>query len=316
MASLPIDPNSLLPNSQRKELVKQGIDYLEQWLIDMIRIGVLQYDFSHSSMREISSRMVDAKMGGVARRLRGLATLDKSDQNWLENLLGELASIYLLVSSFKKIDELPINLQHSIYSVSGFSIQKKQLATSDGIQDLWMIMGIKLEEEENLKARYCWVMGSNSKRSALLLDFAFGRTAFESQLKFSQSYHGKLVYYPGSFPFRGFLINPVSTPKKNSFPGTFPHFTKFLDVYAHAVSKNPFMNSFPVAVRDVMMITSEESWELVDIENNAIPISNASEKLWPLFASQGGDRMAVFGIWNGDKIELLSATIAGHHYQL
>ena len=316
MATSLNDLGSLTPSEERRKLIKSGIDHLDLWLSDLIRVGLLQYDFSRESMQEIASRMVDAKLGGIARRLRRIATLARSDPQWFKKVLDELAFIYLLVTSFKKIDQLPKSLQHTIYSVSGYSLQKRQLAALDGVHDEWMVMGLQFEEEENLRARYCWMMGCRSKRSALILDFAFGRSGFDTQISFHQSYSAKLVYYPSSFPIRGFLIDAVTRPKPNFFPGAFDHFSKFLDAYAYAVSKNPFLFTFPACIRNVLLKVRGQSFELHDINGKSLPVSTAPDKLWPLLATQGSDPISVFGTWRGETMEILSAVATGHHIQI
>jgi hypothetical protein len=317
MDSLPNDlSSSLLPPSDRKDLIGLGIGQLEIWLRDLIRVGLLQYDFSPESMQEIAARMVDAKLGSIARRLRRLASYKRSDPFWFHQVLGDLADMHLMVRAFHKIEQFPSSLQHTVYALSGYSIQKKQLQQMEGLVDQWVIMGIQITEEDNLKARYCWIMGRQSKRSALLLDFAFGRADFEVKLNFNMSYAGRFVYYPGSFPLRGVLFDPTPIKIATIFPGAFKNISSYLDVFALAVSKNPWLNQFPVSLENVKLVEQKGVFKLLDEENRVVDISNGEQSLWPLYASQALKAFSIFGIWDGQKMQLLSALADQSHFQI
>lgn len=309
-------PASFLPSPEREDLMLKGIMQLETWLYDVIRIGLLQYDFSETSVHEISSRLVDAKLGGIARRVRRLSTFNRSDPGWFHDILTILGELYLLISAFKKKDQLSENTVTSIYILAGYTIQKSELTTLPSIPDQWMITGIEYSEEENLRSRSTWIMGLQSKRSALLLDFAFGRTEFDPKFDFNRSYEGKLVYYPGSFPLRASLFQPVAISKIKTFPGAFDGILKFLDVYAMAVSKNPWIRDFPASIKDVRLLRAGTNFLLQDGESQQMQLLNEPYGLWALYASLALQPCTIFGIWNGRKIKLLSVRDGSDHYQI
>lgn len=285
----------------------KGIEQLEQWLHDIIRIGLLQYDFGEKSIFEISSRMVDAKLGGIARRIRRISTLNRADPQWAEWVLSILSELSLLVSAFQKRHDLNLSSQISIYTIAGFNITKTELLKLSPIEDSWLICGLHYEEEENLRARFMWVMGQKSKRTALILDFAFGRTEFEFKYDFKKSYQGSLRYYPGSFPVRAHLQNPVALQKIRMYPGAFESIDKFLDIYATAVAKNPWINEFPACIKEVSLLRSREGqFVLEDNQGKMMKLANNPETVWPIFASLALSPFTIFGLWNGKMIKLLS----------
>ncbi|MCB0666173.1 MAG: hypothetical protein KDC80_10140 [Saprospiraceae bacterium] len=295
-----------LPGEDRQILMDKGIEQLEIWLYDVIKIGLLQYDFAEQSVFEISSRMIDAKLGGIARRLRRLGTLNRADPDWVEQVLRILGDLYLLVSAFKNKKELSSGLITSLYSLAGLNIKKTDLLSLAPVEDHWLVCGVEFEEEENLRSRFTWIMGAKSKRTALLLDFAFGRVDFQTRYLFRHSYQGSLYYYPGSFPIRAHLQDPLVVRKIKTFPASFENIEKYLDVYAHAISLNPWITDFPVCIRNVTLQKSGEKFLMVDSGGQVLPVKNSPDDLWPVYAALGLQSCSLFGIWDGKEIRILS----------
>ncbi len=293
-----------IPSDDRLQLMHKGVEQLEAWLHDLMRLGVLQFDFA--SIHEISARMVDAKLGGIARRLRRLEFLDKSSVSWLPTVTSVIGDMYLFVSTFKKFDQIPKAMQSTVLAVGGFSIQKTQLAKLDGHIDHWVVSGISHDQEENLRSRYTWLMGTQSKRTALVLDFAFGRANFDIQYDFGRSYQGKVVYYPSSFPLRSIFVEPIPLKKQHHFPAAFSSVSKFLDLYALAISKNPWLQEWPACMKEVQLLKAKESFLIQDEQGAQMPVSNDHELLWPLYATNGLLQFSIFGIWNGRDIKIIS----------
>jgi hypothetical protein len=250
--------------------------------------------------------MVDAKMGGVARRLRRLSGFNRSDPAWFYNVLQMLGDLYLIVAAFRNKQNLSENTLISAYTMAGFNLQKKDLLLLPSVDDHWLICGQEFEEEENLRSRYTWIMGAQSKRSAMLLGFAFGRTDFELNYTFNRSYQAKLTYYPGSFALRAILMQPIPVVRINQYPAAFDQIDKFLDVFAFAVSKNPWISEFPACLKFVSILKSGSNFLIQDPNNQQLPISNSPENIWPFFASFAMRSCNVFGIWNGQNLRLLS----------
>ncbi|MCB0685642.1 MAG: hypothetical protein KDC53_03930 [Saprospiraceae bacterium] len=305
-----------LPGPDRQTLMDKGIVQLDQWLIDVMRIGLLQYDFSDETLFEISSRMVDAKLGGVARRIRKLSSLERADPNWVKQVLQILGDLYLMVSAFKNRRQLTLTMQISLFSLAGFNAKKTDILTLNAIEDFWLVCGIEHDAEENLKVRYTWLMGVKSKRTALLLDFAFGRSDFEFNYRFNQSYQGSLIYYPGAFPLRAILQDSVPIKKISSFPGAFDSMAKFLDIYATAISRNPWIVNFPACLKNVSLTKAGDQFLLRDQHDELMTVNNENSAIWPLFSWIAVDQFTVFGIWNSETITILSYEYRQFHYSL
>ena len=297
----------LLPAADRIQLMERGVDQLRDWLDDVLRIGLLEYDFSQNSLHEISSRLVDAKLGGLARRVRNLSDIPKSDQNWKERILFELSQLYVYTSAFQRRESLPVSMQHTIYRVGGYNLKKSKLKKDSAIRDVWNLIGQTRHQEEQLTARRSWFVGANTKRLALVLEFTFGRNKFDIDWNMHSGYIAGLVYYPGTFSLRGHLFD-VETMKRPQVPiPAYDLLSKFQQQFAIAVAKNPWIRAFPCSLRGMRMIASDEDVFIRDKEGTIIPIAQKSqEKTWSLIAISGGAPISLFGEWNGYDFTPLS----------
>ena len=85
---------------------------MEEWLQDLIRHGLSAIDEQPAAFWDgFAARMVDAKLGGVARRIR---ILNLAGEEGFELLLEEMSELYLLAQSFKQLESLPEGLQEEV----------------------------------------------------------------------------------------------------------------------------------------------------------------------------------------------------------
>ncbi len=284
-----------------------GVSQLSIWLDDLLSVGLLEFDFSEGSLQELAGRMVDAKLGGIARRIRLLAHLRKSDPSWSRDIIQQLSQLYLFASTFPKVDDLPAPLQQTLLGVAGFAIKKDQLNKDKAITDQWLLAGVTHAQEEQLKVRRCWVVGQHSKRMALLLDFAWGRQDFRNDYRFDKAYTGALVYYPSTFPLRAQLFDAQSQKRSDSVLPAYRSFDSFLHQYAIAIGKNPWLHAFPAAFANVTMTRDGDRFYLVDGQSLQMPVIASSEAHgWSLMAMGLAAPLQVFGEWDGYCLRLLS----------
>lgn len=298
--------SKLLPSQERLDLMLKGTEQLHIWLLDIAQIGILEQDLSQDSLSEVASRMVDAKMGSIGRRIRQLGAIDKTDAGWVQHLQTQLAFLYLFVNNFKRLSSHSLPMQLSILNWAGYSIKKSALNPEKGINDTWFLVAMEYRQEEQLRARRCWVVGSTSKRFALILDFAFGRARFDESYEYGKGYKGRLNYFPSNFPLRGALFSMKPT---NLSSVTFPAFDaidKFLDQYAKALAKNPWITDFPCSLSGVSVIVQDEDFFLRDADEHILLLSGEENILWSLLSISGGHPLIIFGEWNGKSVKPFS----------
>ncbi|HMQ46246.1 MAG TPA: hypothetical protein PKA00_02360 [Saprospiraceae bacterium] len=296
-------------NAQKRlQRMLSGMGELELWLKDLVRQGLsVAYAQPNSFWDDFASKMVDAKLGSIARRIRSFPNMMQAP-DWHGLLLEEIGALFLLVQSFKQIEQLEPDLQETILSLAGVN-QKKEtlLAQQKAISDKWLVIGHTEGTEESLRYRRTWLMGIQSERMALILDYAWGQQAFEWNWRIGTSLIGDLVFYPDAYPLRA-LVKKIKldySPIERLF--SYPSFESFLQAYAAALGCNPWVSSFPGLLEKVVIILDNKRPFILDTAQNSLPLDIAPNVLWKLLAISQGGVLHVFGEWNGKAFLPLAA---------
>jgi hypothetical protein len=162
--------------------------------------------------------------------------------------------------------------------------------------------------------------GEQSQKWALLLDFSIKNQ--NQTLPFpaatGQSLVAELVFYPSHAPLRALL---KTRDIANHFSDTTSNHPAFMSVqqalqtYAAALSKQPWLIRYPIALEEVVLVEYENSWYLTNTEQ-AIRLHLAEENAWRLLALSGGQAIKAMGEWNGETLQLCSIWIDHAVYDL
>ncbi len=291
---------------KRIELMQSGAADLEQWLLDLLRQGLAQAQgIPGDYWDEFAGRMIDSKLGSVGRRIQQWKKIF-AEENWHEVLLAEIAELYLLARGFRQMDQLSDALYRELLTTAGLSIKKKEVLEQDGITDHWLVIGLREGEEEQLRYRRTWLLGEQSGKIPLLLDFAFGGQGFEQEWKVGMALEGQLVYYPGSYLQRALLKSFEASRRPFQTPAGFADLSGFADTYAEAVGANPWLFHFPALLTQVTPVLHQRKMLLVDQNGKQLPATCNGENHWKLLAVSAGRPLTVFGEWNGNRLLVLS----------
>jgi hypothetical protein len=198
---------------QRAANVAQGLALLDTWLADLAREGVAGLrGKSAAAWDAMASRMVDAQVPGVAARIRraGNGLYASSAPNWEMPLARELAQLALLVQCHTRLEPLPPALQADVRSARGFAVAQEEVLAQAGVADIWLACGNRVQEDERITRRACYLIGQNSGRLAVIWQFATGGQHLEPALLPGLCYAGTLHFYPSATPLRA-LFTPGVT---------------------------------------------------------------------------------------------------------
>jgi hypothetical protein len=296
--------------TDRLELMADGIHDLQNRLLDLIREGIANLDNTPPQYwNDFAARMVDAKVGGVSRRIKSWASLkQRYPDNWYEQLLAEMGTLYLFTKAFQKFDILPESLQDDLLIQAGMTIKKEDLFAQTGVIDDWFVLGqVKKVEEDNLTSRRVWLIGRESGKIALVLDFAFGNTGFSTAWLNGYVYKAEVVFYPAAFPLRVAVKTMEQAAVFSQIVG-FQNFTQFLNAYSTAVAQNPWLETYPVLVANVIPVFFEKQFYLIDAEKKQLKleVDKNQELGWQIMALSSGKPLAVFGEWEHETLTPLS----------
>ena len=292
---------------KRLREMNAGLVELEDWLVDLMRGGVAQLSGREESYwQQLGARMVDAKLGGIGNRVRGLAQL-RTAADPHAAMLAELADIYLLVRGFRRLEELPPLLQQEMLNQAGLNIKKEEVLALSGTEDTWFCCGQNEgSRDEQLFWRRTWLYGEQSEQYALLLDFAYGNKPYEDAPRPGQVLKGEMIYYPSSYPQRALLRSPgfVGEPVRLR-PDA--NFTALSERFAATLEQNPWNNLLPAWLEQVLPLSKNSEYFLIDSERRQLKLS-CDERSWlRLLALSGGRPLRVFGEWNGAYFVPLTA---------
>lgn len=283
---------------QRESKVEAGVEELERWLRDQLRGGLAALQArSPAAFDAMAARLVDAQAPGLARRLREAAGLAASGPGWQGRLLERLASLHLLTCAHRRLADLPPDTRADVRAALGFTQSQDELLEGPGLRDRWFVLGQRVEEDERVRTLRSWLLGLETGRPALVLDFSAGGQPFERSLVPGALLDAELVFFPGAVPLRALVRRrhgpPAAAP---ALPAA--DIAAATAPYAAALARNPWLERYPVCVGPARLARASgdgERWLLVDEAGRALPIAPRFAGAWGLLARSGGRPLTLCG---------------------
>jgi hypothetical protein len=291
-------------NASRIHDMQAGARELERWLLDLLRQGLVVLDQEGEDFwEEIASRMVNAKLGDLARRIRGLKQVPQQEEQWEERVLKEISHLYLITRGLLQLDRQKEEQQCELLRICGVRIDKEALLKSKGTSDTWLVISQEFGEEEQLHYRRSWLYGEKSHELALLLDFSWGSASFFPEYTFGGLYKGEIIYYPGATPQRALFKDPV--PFKGTFKGKggFKTLRQMKLFFAKALQQNPWLESYPCLLNQIRVVRDHQSFFLMDPSKQGLPLVQRRGGHWKLLALTTDQPLSIFGLWNGEHFQ-------------
>lgn len=299
--------------SKRLDRMLAGLDELENWLLDTLRQGIAaleQQPFSYWTA--ISARIHDAQLSAIGKRIKNIPVLIGTDEDWPAKVLSELTAYYLLIRGLRKMEELPLNIQQDLLTVAGVSTKKDELFQyGQTVKDTWMILGQIEGVEEKLNFRRTWVLGFETKRYGLILDFAFGRHPYTANYRTGNVFVGQVVFYPSNAPIRIAVKEKLVLDRRVKRIIGFDTFTDYLVFYTKNLAANPWQIALPCNLEEITPVINKDQLLLLDKDQKIVPVFQNEKTKWKILAASGGHPFNLFGEWSGEKLLPLSLTING-----
>jgi hypothetical protein len=298
---------------KRLQQMAKGLEELELWLHDVIREGTATYlEKPNDYWSEWSAQLTNAKMGNLAKKVKGLQHLS-GKENANEQMLMALGEIYLLVQGFFHIRELNDGFQQELLQQIGVNIKKQTLLEQEGTKDTWRVLGIHEGMEEKLVYRRTWLFGQQTQQYALLIDFAWGNEPFEYNWMVNETVEATLVYYPTQYAQRALMKEFIQISEQIAWLG-YTNVQSALEDYAKALAANPWLSVFPILFQEVVPIMRESQLYLVDAYKTMIPCwVETTTVAWQIVAMSANAPIEVFGEWDGHRLAPLGAISANSY---
>jgi hypothetical protein len=282
---------------KRLEGMAAGIEDLRSWLRDVMRQGIAETIASHGDpWNQIAARMVDAKLGGIGRRLRLLGQMNAVDKPF-EQILETLGELYLMVSGFDRFESLSPDLQTDLLTAAGMEQRKDALMDVPTVTDHWLIVGLETGLEEQLQYRRTWLLGRHTGRKALLLDFTWGGNAFEQPWRAGMRIQASLQYFPSAYPQRAILGAFSELSSEHWEAASCTQLSEAAKGYAVAIAANPWLQHAPVLLSAVLPCYQHNQVLITDETGAAVPLNASFETTLAVLAHSAGKKINIFGEW-------------------
>jgi SWIM zinc finger len=317
---IPADPEAKEKREKRRRSrISAGLDALDLWMEDLVRGGLAAAGTQPPSFwEEQAKRMVDAQAPGVATRLRRLSELPNTSPDWTGRLLDALGRLALLSEAFRRLDVLDDPLAESVRVEVGISLsQKEVLERGERVDDRWIVLGQRTEVEGRLTVRHTWLLGEDTRRYALVLQFAASGSPFAEGFVSGTAWKSELAFYPGAFPLRAIVRSRAGGETRvKRLPG---HETieAFLDHASQATALQPWLERLPTALSGVVPLLDGRleggRWLVRDRAGEALPLAGGEH--WTLLALSGGQPVNLAAEWDGEGLIPLGV-VAGGTYRV
>lgn len=299
--------------AQRDARVQDGIATCRLWLDDLTRRGLAAAQQEKSTFwSQLAARMVDAQAPGLARHIAQLPDLISSGEGWELRALDALGRLHLLLKAGEQLATLPPDLALDVRTALGWNQSKEDALSGEAVQDRWLAVGSFIEDEDRSRVRRTWLVGRNTHRRALLLDFAAGAAPLPVSAAAGTEFDAELAFYPGRLALRA---QPKSRGDALPLapdlgPAADASINDALRRYAQALAANPWLARWPLLLRTTRLTRIGDRWFLIDADNAALPIHPTfihGTGLWRLLAISGGRPLTILAEWDGSLALPLSA---------
>jgi SWIM zinc finger len=312
----PPDPAAQAKRIEKREArIDAGLEQLQVWLDDLMLHGLAAAHAQPPSFWEqMAARLVDAQAPGLARRVRDLGERAVAARDWQPALLAGLARLQLLVDAYRRLEVLPAELVAEIRGAIGWTQSQDALLEQAGVRDRWHVVGRRQSESEAVRTQLTWLIGADSARVALVLEFAVGREPLPTSFALGQVFDAELVFYEGVPPLRAIVKTKFAAlPAATGLPFARDAAT-VQSQFAEQLALNPWLEHWPTVLGPVVPHIEGARCVLVDDGGRGLPLRPQSRYAWPLLALASGEPLTLFGVWDGRDFDPISIAQRGALY--
>jgi hypothetical protein len=303
---------------ERTELMSSGIEELDLWLKDLVRQGLANVGFANLKFWEnAAAKFKDAKLSKVAYSIRELGeNSGKSVDSSQETAMG-IGELSLLVSAFRNLPQLDEDMQEEIFNTIGRIVKKSDvLERGASVKDKWLVLA---ENEtfslDYIQERRVWLLGIESKKTAMIQDFLFpGANSYEQQFLVGSLLDAELAFYPAAFQQRAIIkYSSLSELQGAEFVAEFVDFNELMTAYANMLKINPWLRLNVVSIADLIPFKDTKgNWFVMDRTKQILKLNNPlHDSLMKILSMSGGHPITMIGEYNGSGLDVLTVFCGG-----
>ncbi len=290
---------------EQLQTVKAGMRQFERWLKDNVHRGLAGLPSQPVvQWNEMASRLSEAQAPETAAELRELRKKAGARPNWPQEILRSLGRFYLLAQGFATYDDLPPESQADLRGAVGW-FADPAFPGEETVRDQWLVLGTVHAMQGGHNLRRTWLYGLESHR------FAFIRRRSKKEIVEPALFYGTVLdaamrFTPGGWPQRASIDSMASARSHNAPVHAYESLHKARTSYGRALSVNPWLKQFPLALSGVRVEMEGGHWVLRDREGYVMPLPQPYLYGWHLQVLGSTAGSVLFGEWDGRQFAPLS----------
>ncbi len=256
-----------------------GLNELDRWLVDRMRTGLADPSLARfETWDALASRLVDARAGSLANRVRRLAGVVGASPDWHERVLDEIGLLHLLSQAGRRLGALPDPLGDRVATTIGWQVRQQDVLAGVPDTDDWIVAGRSDTREDRIEVRRFWLRGASTNRWALVLSFAAYRQSLDESLVVGSSIRADLHRYPGE-ALRALVGDRYGDPTRPAAPAAVS-IADACGQIGSMLATEPWLDRVPAVLR-AAPTRVERRWMLTD-DSGALPLLATGERDRPV----------------------------------
>lgn len=288
---------------QRDSRIREGVEMLQQALLDMTREGLASASARNPATWEnLAKRMVDAQAPRLAGNLQYLAEQVLHDPDADVLLPLELGRLYFLLHCIQHRETFEAPMQAELrHQLGSRGTEDADAATT--VADSWLVAGRRTEERERLLTSSTWLLGKTSRQWALVLRFAVLPQTIAEPWPLGGTVQTSLAFPLGLYLQRALPQGDgiISMPPPE--PAGAEALTEILQRFAAALAVQPFLRSIPFLS---LLRPDPSGTRLVDSNSRMLPWRCHDSEALLVETICAHRHTLMCGEWDGLAIRLLA----------
>lgn len=295
-----------------------GLQELKLWLQDMVRGGFGALENRPPYYWDtMANRLVDCQAATLGRELKAIGTYvrmatsngasksttrgNSASTEWPQKLLARLGRIHLLIQGFERFDTLSPQTQTDLREAVGWLSRLSAAEPyTEAVADQWLIMGKVVTDEGRYKMQRSWLWGRHTNRAAQIIHLLYKPQSVELSLLVGAAVEAELIFAPSSTALRAECHVRGQMAQPTHFVAGYTSIATATAAYAAAITANPWLPHFPIALPAVWARRQGETWFIQDAAGDLLPLPPSFEYGWHLSALGRNAPFCLFGEWDGE----------------
>jgi hypothetical protein len=301
------DPQRDKRRTERAERMRAGLVEFDRWLADRVRVGLSAAELAQpDTWDRVAARLVDAQCGGLANRVKRVATRVGQHQQWHHDVLEELAVLHLLVNGALRTSVLPADLADGVHAATGLTTLQADVLAGVPSTARWQVLGESRVREDRITVQRTWLRAVDAAGSpdaaptwALVLSFGALGNELQSDYVVGAEFDADVHWYPGAAPLRALVGRMHSPVERGVMAPRGLSVDRAIGLAGWAVAAEPWLERVPLCIEVVPVPLGDGRWVLAD-DTGALPVVAGFWRLAELVAVGGGRPATVMGEWSAE----------------